>query len=106
MSGLPNNTDTKELNEFFKDLNPVWSFVSYGKGQTRVTQRFYRYVYGFVKFKDTETQQKAISEYTDKPFGPRKIRVTSAKERVPGNEKAEKPEGITEEADISTETKA
>lgn len=81
VSNVSNRTTKEDLAVFFKDLNPEWTHISFKR--TNKDGRSFTQFFGFAKFKDTDTQQKAIAEFNGKKLGNRTIYVSA----VTGNKK-------------------
>lgn len=71
-----------ELKEHFAELSPVWAISTFKRVRSQKDNRLLFLRYGFVKFKDTETQQKAIKQFNDTNLKNRKIHVTAVHERT------------------------
>lgn len=101
VSNIPYNTTNEKLAEHFKELDPVWGFVVTTMKRSKASDRYIKFVYGFVKFKDTESQQKAIAEYADKSLDDRKLRISAVRER-----KANEEDQAEAEAEAESNTEA
>lgn len=75
VSNVSNRTTKEDLAIFFKDLNPEWTHISF-KRATKDGRSFTQF-FGFAKFKDTDTQQKAIAEFNGKKLGNRTVYVSA-----------------------------
>lgn len=101
VSNLPFGATKENLIETFQDLEPEWGYVAVSSSSR--SKGSFRHIYGFVKFKDGETQQKALQEYGDKSIGNRKLRLSAAKERAPTSD-SEKSEEKSAPSTAASET--
>jgi RNA recognition motif-containing protein len=102
ISNISSRTSKEDLAEFLKDLKPEWTHISF-KRVFKEGRSFLQF-FGFAKFKDTETQQKAIAEFNGKKLGNRTVYVSV----VLGKKKESDVSSKNEESkagDYSKETK-
>lgn len=105
VSNLPFGAKKEQLTELFKDFDPKWAYITMGSvSRPNGTSK---YLYGFVKFNDTQAQQQALKEKSEATLGSRKLRISVAKKHDPtgaDSEKTEKPSKTTATTESTTDS--
>lgn len=81
-----------------KDLEPVWTHVSYKLARSAKTSRYFRQYFGFAKLRDTATQQKAIEEFSGKSFDKRVVKIAAVSDK-PKESKSDEVKEVEEETE-------
>lgn len=66
-----------------KDVEPLWTHISFKFAKSAKNNASYRQYFGFAKLKDTAAQEKAIAEYSGKELQGRVIKVAAVTAEKP-----------------------
>lgn len=81
VGGLSFKTNDQELNEYFSQIGEVESAIIIKDKFDNSRSRGF----GFVEFKNDDDAKKAMSEFNDKDFMGRKLMISEAHDKKPGD---------------------